>query len=129
MSHWGRKVVHVTGGGVLWHHCEGGFSLADGSGWVGGWEGSSGGGLQRMGRDGLEQMKGGGTGYPPPGGQNRGHLPAGADSFGPTGVGQETFFTTNSTCGHTATVYSVRKGPGGLNRLFVPSTLSQKPGS
>lgn len=41
--------MHLAGERVLWHHCEGGFSLAEGSGFVEGWEGSSGGGLQGWG--------------------------------------------------------------------------------
>lgn len=29
--------MHLAEGGVLWHPCEGGFSLAEGSGFVEGW--------------------------------------------------------------------------------------------
>lgn len=53
-------------GGVLWHPCEGGFSLAEGSGFVKGWKGPQR-RSPRMERDGLKSMKGGKTGYPPPG--------------------------------------------------------------
>lgn len=79
-------MVHLARGKVLWLH-ESRFNLAEGLGQVEGRETSSGGGPQSIGRKGLELMKGEGTRYASPGGQNQDHLPAGADSLGPTGVG------------------------------------------
>lgn len=46
-----------------------------------------------MGRGGLEEMEGRGTGLPQAGGQYQGHLPAGIDSLGPMGWG--VFFTAS----------------------------------
>ena len=84
--------------------------------------------------------EGWGTGYPLPGGQKQGHLPAGASSFGPTGVDWGIFFMTSLThpvlcvCmsfshTHSHNCAYPKEGPSFLSHVFVPSTLSYEPGS